>query len=118
MRERIARALAVADGKDPDLPAWAVTRGGRTYPEGLCWRDQYGSKADAVLDALREPDEAMLAAMMKTPGMKAADSAMQLHQARGYGFDPKAFEAGSPLQQAWRAAIDAARKPLPGVGGE
>lgn len=45
--EPFARALAIADGKDPDAPAWARFPGG--YPEGICWRDQYVTKARAIL---------------------------------------------------------------------
>lgn len=50
MIERVAGALAVADSKDPDLPAWVRFPGAR--PEGLCWRDQYSSKARAAIDAM------------------------------------------------------------------
>lgn len=91
MREKIARALAVADGKDPDLPAWAVSRGGRTYPEGLCWRDQYGSKADAVLDALAEPDEGMIQARIDCY--------------------PRELRIKPYDLEVWTTMIDAARKP-------
>jgi hypothetical protein len=55
MKERLARALAVADGKDPDAPAWVRFPG--AHPAGVCWRDQYLRKVDAILDELREPDE-------------------------------------------------------------
>ena len=65
-------------------------------------------KARAAISAMREPSEAMIEAAAATPGMKAASSAMELHQARGYGFDEGAFHDGSPLHQAWRAMIDAA----------
>ncbi len=51
--ERVARALAVADGKDPDAPAWVRYPGG--YPEGICWRDQYADKARAAISAITTP---------------------------------------------------------------
>jgi len=59
MRERMARALAKADGKDPDAPAWVRYPGATTF--GICWRDQYLDKVDAVLEVLREPSEGVLA---------------------------------------------------------
>jgi hypothetical protein len=46
MVEEMARALAIADGKDPDAPAWIRYPDGQ--PEGLCWRDQYLKKAQAA----------------------------------------------------------------------
>jgi hypothetical protein len=48
--EKAARALAVADGKDPDAPAWIRFPSGQT--EGICWRDQYAQKARAALEAV------------------------------------------------------------------
>lgn len=57
-----------------------------------------------------EPSEAMLEAAAATPGMKACNDAMILHQARGYDFSAGSFADGSPLQQAWRAMVDAALK--------
>lgn len=47
LREKIARALASADGKDPDAPAWVRMPGNETF--GICWRDQYSAKADKIL---------------------------------------------------------------------
>jgi hypothetical protein len=67
---------------------------------------------EAIL-ALREPTEAMIAAAAETPGMQAANSAMQLHQARGYGFAEGSFDGGSPLEQAWKAMIDVASNTIP-----
>lgn len=56
--EQVARVLAIADGKDPDKPAW-VRGAGVTF--GLCWRDQYVDKAIAAIEAtLREPTDAMV----------------------------------------------------------
>ena len=63
---------------------------------------------EALLRSIREPSEAMLNAAAETPGMKAASAAMIMHQARGYGFSEGAFDAGSPLLQAWHAMIDVA----------
>lgn len=56
----------------------------------------------------REPTDAMIEAAAATPGMKACNDAMVLHQCRGYGFGGKPFEDGSPLHQAWRAMFDTA----------
>lgn len=49
MIEKVARALATADGKDPDAPAWIC--GPETF--GLCWRDQYSKPARAALEAIQ-----------------------------------------------------------------
>ncbi len=54
MVERVARALAKADGKDPDAPAWVRYPGGEAI--GLCWRDQYTPNAQAALAAM-EPSK-------------------------------------------------------------
>jgi hypothetical protein len=51
MVERAARALAKADGKDPDAPAWVEGYGNRARTFGICWRDQYAAKARAALEA-------------------------------------------------------------------
>lgn len=48
--EKVARALAIADRRDPDAPAWVQYPGG--HPFGLCWRDQYGDKARAAIAAV------------------------------------------------------------------
>lgn len=61
----------------------------------------------------REATAEMIEAGANTPGMKAASSAMQLHQARGYGFAEGAFDDGSPLAQAWRAMYDVALDAAP-----
>lgn len=58
MVEKVARRLAIADGKDPDAPAFARFPGGN--PEGLCWRDEYTRPARAAIEAMREPNEAMV----------------------------------------------------------
>lgn len=49
MREKMARAMAEKDGKH-----WA--------PMSEMFREAYYNHADAALSALREPDEAMMAA--------------------------------------------------------
>lgn len=58
--ERVARALARADGCNPDDPAYVRYPGGHAF--GLCWRDKYQTKAVAAIEAMREPTEAMLKA--------------------------------------------------------
>jgi hypothetical protein len=50
----MARALAIADGKDPDAPAWVRGYGPRAETWGVCWRDQYSDKARAAIAALRQ----------------------------------------------------------------
>jgi hypothetical protein len=84
--------------------------------EGL-YGQLLGKQAGAVYDAaikalaaLRQPTEAMIDAAAATPGMMACNSAMVLHQVRGYGFDADAFRDGSPLHQAWLAMFDAASR--------
>lgn len=114
MLEQAARALCSEVGG-----LWHLGPGSKEWqdPETGAWRQvitpadelNAGWRLDAVavLRAIREPDEAMIAAMAATPGMKAASDAMVLQQARGYAMDPENFVEGSPLQQAWRAGIDA-----------
>lgn len=51
--EAVARALAKADGKDPDAPAWVEGYGNRQQTWGICWRDQYVKKAEAAIAAMR-----------------------------------------------------------------
>lgn len=58
--EEVARALAKADGKDPDAPAWIQYPRGNTF--GICWRDQYTTKARAALEAMRGPTGEMVVA--------------------------------------------------------
>lgn len=104
MREKIARAFYEQRSR------FTIQPNRRTYDElDDVQRAQLLASADAVLDAIREPTESMVAAAAETPGMKAVSSAMELHQARGYGFEPGSFDDGSPLHQAWRAMIDAAK---------
>ena len=54
--ERVARALAKADGKDPDAPAWIRYPSAETY--GICWRDQYAAKAKAAIAAMASTEAA------------------------------------------------------------
>jgi hypothetical protein len=49
--ERVARALAIADGKNPDAPAWVEGYGNRARTFCICWRDQYSAKAEAAIAA-------------------------------------------------------------------
>lgn len=51
--EKVARALAVADGCDPDGPAY-VRYPGPTYI-GVFWRDKYATKARVAIEAMRSP---------------------------------------------------------------
>ena len=51
--ERVARAIAVADGKDPDAPAWVSFPGPHKF--GICWRDQYSKQATAAIAAMSVP---------------------------------------------------------------
>ena len=95
MVERIARAIFLVEHPGA---SWS---GGRA-------RAIWFSRAYAALEAARDPTDVMIEAAAATPGMKAASAAMQLHQARGYGFAAGSFDDGSPLHQAWRAMINAA----------
>lgn len=93
MVERVARALAIADGKDPDAPAWVRGYGRREQAFGICWRDQYSLKARSAIEAMREPTRAM---------EDAADDC-----------DERLPFVSTPLHAAegdvhWRAMIDAA----------
>lgn len=89
--EKMARAMAKADGKDPDAPAWVRYPG--ATPFGVCWRDQYLDKARAALEALREPSEGMRTAMM--------DGYFSVRTYRGDGI----FDADQDVLM-FRAAID------------
>lgn len=65
--------------------------------------------ARAAIAALREPTEAMMVAAAQTPGMRAVDDIVITSALRA-GTDPLGTHnsPNTPLQQAWRAAIDAA----------
>ncbi len=98
--ERAARALEAAwdDGSDvaSGLPPIEFTDAERLH------------LARAVLQAIREPTPEMIEAMANTSGMKAVSTQVSIQAARGYPLDPNAMTNGSPLEQAWRAGIDAA----------
>jgi hypothetical protein len=47
----------------------------------------------------------MIQAAANTPGIKAIDASSSIMQLRGNPLNPKHFETGSPLQQAWRAML-------------
>ncbi len=68
LREKIARALTEADGKDPDAPAWGLGYGNREQTFGICWRDQYSGKADAILAIPEIRDALELKRALETPG--------------------------------------------------
>jgi hypothetical protein len=88
MVERVARALAVADGKDPDAPAWIKLPGG---PYGLCWRDQYADKARLAIRVMREPTDMMVVAAE-----------------RFVVYDPDTEGLNEHSDDLWRAMIDRA----------
>lgn len=48
--EKAARAMAVADGRDPDDPAYVQYPGPQYF--GKCWRDKYAEKARVALTAV------------------------------------------------------------------
>jgi hypothetical protein len=58
MVERVARALAIVDGCNPDDPAFVRYPSATAF--GVCWRDKYATKARAAIEAMREPTEVML----------------------------------------------------------
>jgi hypothetical protein len=123
--EKAARAMAAEAGKfanpvafyvegeaqhrwqaaNPGLDYWSEGPGLAPDPDDIA---SWSILVRAVLQAIREPSEGMMSAAAETPGMKAASATMVLQQARGYPLDPAAFVDGSPLEQAWRASIDAA----------
>ena len=86
MREKIARALAEEAG----APPWEEMQSR--------WRACYLGNADAVLDAMREPDEGMLDA-----GTSALWPPLP-----GAGWLP-----GSKSVEVWQAMINAALEPPP-----
>lgn len=70
--ERVARALAIADGKDPDAPAWVTYPG--AHASGICWRDQYGAKARAAIkEHLAALADAGLVIAPREPSVAAQD---------------------------------------------
>jgi hypothetical protein len=91
MLERVARAMAIADGKNPDDPRWVRYPGPETY--GLCWHG-YKSKAIAAVRALREPNDVMCGV-----GQELYMDGVNFHQGHPYASDEAAF-------QLFRAMID------------
>lgn len=64
-----------------------------------------------------EPTAEMITAAAATPGIRAIDAASSSHQLRGNPLPAEAFATGSPIQQAYRAMLNAApQQPL--AGGE
>lgn len=109
MREQLARAayLSIADARDfygnGSIP-WDAEE-----PDD--WARGEAFKAiDAILSTLMNPTPEMIEDGAETPGMKAIDACMGMHQARGYGFAEGAFDEGSPLLQAWQAMLRRAAK--------
>ena len=93
MIERVARAVNCAMGFDADG-----------------WADALPI-ATAAIAAMREPLPSMIDAASNTPGMKAVDALVLNHFARtGHDSLKASHGEGSPLHQAWCAAIDAALK--------
>jgi hypothetical protein len=78
MRERIARAIGAAhlccEPNKMEMPAlrWDPSLGAMTLSGGLAWAD-YLPDADAVLAAMEEPTEAMIAAGFSVSRHKDAD---------------------------------------------
>ena len=118
--ERAKKPLVALDLRTGNLGKmgvrWVETSTALDALEALSASTQVDGLREA-LEAIREPTDAMIDAAASTPGMKACNDAMMLHQARGLGFNGDAFKGGSPLHQAWRAMIDAALASLP-HGGE
>lgn len=61
---------------------------------------------DAVLEALRNPDERMIEVMLGTPGMAAVDAQVRFQAIRGYPLPKESIKDGFPLHQGLRAAAD------------
>lgn len=62
MIERVARALAVAAGYDPD----EVSHNPLNNPEGPHWT-RFAGDARTAIEAMREPNEAMLTVVVAQP---------------------------------------------------
>jgi hypothetical protein len=58
MRERLCRAACVAAGLDPDRKYKSSSDDPANAPFEYAWQE-FGKEVDAILDELREPDEAM-----------------------------------------------------------
>jgi hypothetical protein len=58
MIERVARAICVASGLDPDRPFSSSNYSKETEPQEFAWHE-YLPEARAAINAMREPTEAM-----------------------------------------------------------
>jgi hypothetical protein len=101
MVERVARALAKEDGKDPDAPAWVRYPGPEAY--GICWRDQYVGKAMSAINAMLEPTDAMVEAAWTCTKSVSAEERM----ASELFMDSRALHAAK-MKARWSAMVKAA----------
>lgn len=93
MIERVARALCVANGEDPDKPSGAF---------GVWWKS-YRDEARAAIEAMREPTESMV-----SKGTRA----VTLAKNAAHGPEPSAVLKGGTVL-AWQIMIDAALSEKP-----
>jgi len=102
--ERAARALAICD--QPKI----YDRGASGYSAesyaALYWPNYVG-QARAVIEAIREPSEGMVAAAAATPGIREVDGLLKVANSMGQIISPAALTTGSPVEQAYQAMIDA-----------
>lgn len=91
MIERVARALCLADGKNPDAPCKISTCGGEVTM--LEWQYHYPFAAMRAIEAMREPTQTM------RDGFEANG-----------GFDSAYHTDLGDFQECWAGAIDAALK--------
>ncbi|MBA8799158.1 hypothetical protein FHW77_002877 [Agrobacterium sp. RC10-4-1] len=68
MIERVARAICVASGLDPDRPFSSSNYSKETEPQEFAWHE-YLPEARAAINAMREPTRAMHEAGLETTGM-------------------------------------------------
>lgn len=59
MIERVARAICVASGLDPDRPFSSSNYSKETEPQEFAWHE-YLPEARAAINAMREPTESMV----------------------------------------------------------
>lgn len=105
MTSMIEKAALAILNSDREAAGFPPVESRETIPDS----DGYVRNAIAVLQAIREPDEAMIEAAANTPGMKAVNDMVMMQAARGYPLPPEAVVDGkSPLEQAWAAMLDAA----------
>jgi hypothetical protein len=91
MLEKVARALAVQAGCNPDDPAFVRYPSGEAF--GVCWRDKFLEPARAALLSLKEVDGGTVGAMLPDARRIAA------------AFVGKA-DAREAMTDAFRSAID------------